>query len=362
MELMIERDILTDLLSKVYPIIPSRTTMTALSNVLIEAKEERVHITATDLETSVSAIGEAQIKTEGEIALNGKSLYNIVREIPSGNLDFRVDNLVATIRYEKGRFSMTGTEKEDYPKILTIAKEGGVNIPYPILQRVTDKILFATSPGNINPILSGGLLDIKQSKVNLVATDGYRLALFRSNLKPDRIASLVVPNKVWKELPNFTSGVDIVFDETKVGFLSESLTVVSRLMEGVFPPYETVLPKDNNKIVLVSKEEIIYSLRRVLVFAPEISKLVKFIIKPDSLKIKSESEIGEAKEKIECKYKGAGLEIGYNGSYLLSILTKIDSGEVQLSFKDPLTAALITPAKQKEGEQITYLLMPIRLE
>ncbi|MCK4352993.1 DNA polymerase III subunit beta [candidate division WOR-3 bacterium] len=362
MELKIEKSVLSDLLSKVHPIIPGKTTMTALSNILIEAKAGRVHITATDLETSVTAIGTAEIIAPGEIALNGKKLYDIVRELPACSLEFKVDNLVTTIQYKKGRFSMSGIEKEEYPKILTVAKEREVNIPYATLQRAVDKTLFAASPGDINAVLSGGLLDLQQDKVSLVATDGHRLALFRSNIKLGKIANLVIPNKVWKEIANFSSGIDIVFDETKVGFLSEDMTVASRLMEGEFPPYESVLPKDNDKLLIASKEEIISSLRRVLVFTPEISRLVKLIIKPGSLSVEATSEDGEAKEKISCKYEGQQLAIGYNGQYLLSMLSKIDSDEVQFAFKDPLSAVLITPVKQEEGEEITYLLMPIRLE
>ncbi|MDI6840215.1 MAG: DNA polymerase III subunit beta [bacterium] len=362
MELKIERDVLTNLLSKVHPIIPGKSTMPALSNVLVEAREERVYITATDLETSVTAIGGAIISREGEISLNGKNLYNLVKELPSVTLEFRVDNLISTIQYEKGRFTMTGIPKDEFPKLLTVGGERKIHIPYEVLQRAIDKTLFAASTGDIGGVLSGGLIDLSQEEARVVATDGHRLGLFKIATKLGKIAHLLIPSNVLKELAWFSSGIDIVFDENRVGFYSEDMIVVSRLMEGEYPPYETAIPKDNDKLLVVSKDEFISALRRVVVFAPEISRLVKLKPNPSSLSIETASEIGEAKEEIPCKYEGGELEIGYNGNYLSSILSKIDAVDVHFLLKDPISAALITPAVQKEGEEIVYLLMPIRLE
>lgn len=362
MELKIDKDTLANLLSKVYPIVPSKSTMPILSNVLLEAQENRLHITATDLETSVTAIGAATVSKAGALAVNGKKLHDIVRELPAATLEVKVDNLVATFKYDKGHFTMAGIEKDEYPKLLTVSGEQKINISHAILQKAVDRVLFAASAGDINTVLGGGLLDLRQNEVRLCATDGHRMAVYKNKLSTGKIRSLLVSAKVWKELAQFSSGIDVGIEENKISFSSEDVVVVSRLMEGEFPAYESVIPKDNDKLLTVPKEEFMASLRRVLVFTPDISRLVKLALHDNALSIEASSEVGEATEKAACKYKGPDLEIGYNCDYFLSILSRIEADEVNILLKDSLSAAVITPSEQGENEELTYLLMPIRLE
>ncbi len=371
MELKIDKGALDALLAKIYPIVPTKSTMPALSNILLEAKGGKIYASATDLETSATAIGTAEILKEGVIALNGKDLYNLIRELPSVTLEFKVDNLLATIKCGKGKFTMAGMGKEDFPKLSEVDGKRKVTIPCEVLQRAIDKTMFAASTGETTGVLGGGLLDLRQDEFRLVATDGHKLVLFKSPMEGGKIASLLVASKVWREISRLSSGVEITFEESKVGFSSKDMIIVSRLMEGEFPPYEAVIPTDNDKTLLVSKDELALALRRALVFTPEISRLIKFTLKSNTLLIEASSETGEAKEEVLCKYEGEELEIAYNGSYLLSILGKVDSDEVRFLFKDPTSAAIITSSRdsakdsakeQQKGEEITYLLMPIRLE
>lgn len=363
MEFKIERDLLASLLAKVYPIIPGKSTMPSLSNALLEAREGKLCVTGTDLESSVTAMESIELSEDGDIALNGKNLYNIVRELPSTTLNFKVANLIATIKYKNGSFTMGGIPKEDYPKLPVTGNDSRqVNIPFDTLQRAVDKTIFAAALGDSNALLSGGLLDLRQDEFRLVTTDGHRLALFKTQSSGGKIAQLLVPSRIWKEVINFSSGIDIIFEEKLVGFHSPGMRVMTRLMEGEFPPYESVIPKDNDKLLKVSRGELIEALRRVIVFAPEISKVVKLNLTHESIRLESASEDGEANEVVACKYTGPELEAGYNGNYLLSMLIKIESDEVEILLKDPLSAVLITPSEKRENEEITYLLMPVRLE
>ncbi|MBI4722773.1 MAG: DNA polymerase III subunit beta [Candidatus Stahlbacteria bacterium] len=362
MEFKSQKTVLDTLLSKVNPIIPTRSTLPTLLNVLLEAKKNKLYVSATDLETSVTAIGGIETQKDGGIALNGKDLYNITRELPLSDFDFRIDNLLATIQCEKGKFSMSGVAMDEYPTLMEVDKSRKLTIPYTLFQRAIDKTLFATASTDTEGPLGGVLLDLHQNEFRLVATDGHKLAMYKKKIDTDKIARLLVASKVWREVAKFSSGVEIAFEENKIGFYGEDILIVSRLLEREFPPYESVIPTENNKILSVSKEALSLVLRRVLVFAPEISRFVKFIISPDSITIETNSETGEAKEEVPCKYDADKLEVAYNGSYLLSIMSKIDGDEVKFLFKDHESAALISPIEQQENEEILYLLMPIRLE
>jgi DNA polymerase-3 subunit beta len=362
MEFKVNKAVLDTLLSRVYPIIPGRSTVATLSNILIEAKDGKIHLSATDLDTSGTAIGEAEISQEGAIALNGKDLFGIAKELPSETLAFKVDNLIATIECKKGKFTMTGIEKSEFPALNKIENARSVTIPNAVLQRAVDKSLFAAATGESDRDLAGVLLDLHQNEFRLAATDRCRLVIFKQKMEVDKIAQLLVSSKVWREVSKFESTIEIAFEENKIAFSTEDMIIVSRLMEKEFPPYETVIPKDNEAVIVVSKSELMMALRRVLIFAPEISRFTRFILKSDILVVETSSEVGEAKEEIPCKYKGPDLEIAYNGSYLLTMLGKIDTDEVKFLLKDHESGALVLPTEQKQDEEITYLLMPIRLE
>ncbi len=365
MELKINKGVLENLLAKIYPIVPTKSTMPALSNILLEVEstDNKIYVSATDLETSATTIGTAEVLQEGAIALNGKDLYNIIRELPSDTLELKVENLLASIKCGKGKFTMAGMAKEEFPKLPEVKGKRKVTIPYEILQRAIGKTMFAASTSETSGVLGSGLLDLRQEEFRLVATDGHKLVLFKNPIKAGKIATLLVASKVWREVARLSSEVEIAFEENKIGFRSNDMIIVSRLIDGEFPPYEVVIPKDNDKMLLISKDELVLALRRAIVFTPDISKLVKFVIKSNTLSIEASSETGEAREELLCKYDAEELEIAYNGSYLLNILGKIETEQIKFLFKDPTSAAVITPTDSSEKEEdITYLLMPIRLE
>lgn len=364
MEFKAQKNQLENLVSKVYTVVPSRSTLPALSSILIEVKENKIYMSATDLETSATAIEESgEISTEGAVALNSRDLYSIIKELPSSTVEFKVDNLLTMIHSEKGKFTMAGIEKDEFPTLMEIGKEHKVSIPHNILARGIDKVLFAVATGETEgESLGGALLDLQQGEFRLVATDRNKLALFKAKTDIDRIARLLISAKVWREVAKFSSGMEIAFEESRVGFYTENMIIVSRLIGKEFPPYEMAIPRDNDKLLIISRDELIRVLRRALVFTPEISKFIKITLSPNTFLMETASEIGESKEELPCKYEGAELEIGYNGEYLLSIITKIDSNEVKLTLKDKESPTLIMPTEQAENEELTYLLMPIRLE
>lgn len=359
MKIKIEKKEISELLDKVYPIVPGKTTMPVLSSVLIEAKDGKIYLSATDLECSITTKGTADIVEEGAIALSGKELYGIVRELPSSTIEFEVADLVTTIKCGKGQFNLPGIAKDEFPQLLTVGKGAKTVLPIEIFKRGIDKTLFAASTTDPSSALRNCLLDLHPDGFKIIATDGHKLAIFENKTKTGQTAQLLISPKTWRELLNFSSGVDVTFDEAKISFSDDDTVLVSRLLEGGFPPYESVIPTDNDKELVVSKEEMSAAIRRAIVFSPDMSKLLKLKISSNQLIMESASESGEGKEEIKCEYKGENLEIGYNASYLMTILGKIESDEVKFSLGGPESAGIITPkAKEKE---LTYLLMPIRL-
>jgi DNA polymerase III subunit beta len=364
MKIKIKKENLEKLLSKVYPILPGKSAMPALTNVLLEAKEKELSISATDLETAITSIDKTEVKAEGSIALNGKDFYGMVRELPNKDIEISVDNLSAKITCEKIKFNIQGMDKSDFPNLLSVKKQRKVTLPFEVLQKGVEKTLFAASTGEISSIISGALFDLQQEEFRIIATDGHRMAIYKNKIKLGNIMRFVISPKVWKEVANFSSGVDIYFNENTVGLFSEDTVIVSRIMEGEFPPYEAVIPKHNDKTLTVSKEELNSAVKRALVVAPDISHLLKFKLSNESVTIEANSERGEVKEEIPCKYKGDSMEIGYNGNYILSVINKIGTESVKFLLKDPEAAALIVPdipKKDEKEEELVYLLMPIKL-
>lgn len=362
MEIIFEKSELLTLLEKVHSLIPERSTMPVLSCILVETKDNNIYVNATNLETSITAIGKGQIKEEGTIAVSGKQFLKVVKELPDLPVHLIVRDSITTINCGKGRFKMPGTPLEEYPPKLTVGEGQSFTISADTLKRCTNKTLFAVSK-EVGSALSGGLLEVEKSGISLVATDGHKLALIhKSNSFPEIQAEILVGERTWRETSKLAGHCEIKFDENTIGFWTEDTVIVSKRMESGFPDYKAVIPKDNDKLLLINKRDFINALRRVAVFSEEITHLVRIKLKENVAYIGSMSETGEAREELVCEYTGKEMEIGYNAAYLIEMLTRIETDEVKILLKDPLSAALITPKEQAEDEEITYLLMPIRLE
>jgi DNA polymerase-3 subunit beta len=363
MKIIFKKKNLLDGLSKIYPIIPERSTIPVLSNILIETNNGRVHISASDIDISATVIGEADVKEEGAITVPGRKIYDIVRELPSLPIEFITSNTTCRITCGNGKYVMPGITKEEYPGIMTIGKGESFNISSSLLVRLTDLTKFAISKDTMTPILTGCLFDLREDEIRMVATDGHKLALMRiENGKTKKPFKLVIGEKATRHLSKLSGSIDVKFDEQKIGFFTENTIIVTRVLEGEFPDYESVIPRNNDKIIVVSRDELISSLKRVYILSDPVTRIVKIRAKEGKLILSSLSEIGEANEELGCDYTGNEMEIGYNISYLLETVSKIESSRVKILLKEPNSAGLFIPTEQKDKEEIIYLLMPVILE
>jgi len=354
-------------LQTVLNVVPQRTTFPILSNVLVEARKEGLSLCATDLDISISTMVSASVSQHGAVTVPAKRVNEIARELPEGEIDVQEKEERVTISGGKSQFRLSGIPKSEFPELPTISKKNYMSVDSALLTRAVEKTAFAASMDEMRPVLSGVLWHIGKSDTRMVATDGHRLALYKMHQRTvvDKDTEVNVPPKalyMMTKVAQEGDSVEVRFEEARVGFYVNSTEITARLVEGEFPDYEQVIPKDNSKLMRVNREELMSGLKRVSIFSNPNTHLTKLSLRKGKLELYAETaDIGEAKDELACDYDGDDLDIGYNASYLLEILKRLDTEDVGFALSTSLSAGLITPSEQREGEELLYLLMPIRL-
>lgn len=358
-------------------VVPVKTTIPILSNILLDLNGNELTLMGTDLEVSISTRLNVVGSGDGSVAVPAKILFEIVRELPEIPIEFisDEDNKIS-LNTEKGFYKLSGEPKEDFPKIQIEDSKTSFSVDAAIFSNMINKTIFAVSTDELRTTLMGVFLRVSDNELRMVATDGHRLVkIINNNLKVSNIQNeTIIPTKalnlVLKNLSAERIGIRQNSDQIKVDISEDHIvfkfnhtTVYSKSIEGQFPNYERVIPIDNNKRLNVNRELLISSVRRVSIFSNSITHQIRLSLSKNLVKIQSEDiEFGgEAMENIEADYNHDDLEIGYNANYLLDILRHLDSEEVVFELKDPVSAGIIRPTTQNEKEDILMLLMPIRL-
>ncbi|MFQ5707923.1 MAG: DNA polymerase III subunit beta [bacterium] len=356
-------------LQSIIGVVPLKTTVPILSDILLDLENNQLTLTGTDLEVSISTKITVQGEVSGAVAIPAKVLYEIVRELPDIPMELQVDeeNKV-TLSTEKGLYRIAGEPHDDFPKISMEKTLGYFTISGERLARMIEKTIFAVSADELRTTLMGVLLQITESDLRMVSTDGHRLVKIVNTdfHSPDFQIETIVPTKalnlMLKNNPD-REDVKVEIGDDHIVFNLNNTTIFSKSIEGQFPNYERVIPVDNDRNLVVNKELLSSSVRRVAIFSNSITHQIRFSISANLVKIQSEDiEFGgEAREEIVAEYQGDDVEIGYNANYVLDVLRHLDSDEVIFKLKDSTSAGIITPVLQKENEEVLMLLMPIRL-
>ncbi len=362
MKFKIEKAELERMLNKVHFIVPLKNAKPVLMTILIEGNEKQLKISATDEDVAITVIGSANIEEKGSFLVSEKELFNTIKQLPEQEISFDVGD-TAKIKCGKSKFSMPTMGVDEFPALLQEeTKTQKLKISTDILKRGIDKTIFAVGENVVGSTILGGVLfESQKDKIVLVSTDGHKMSVYNSKNEGTELFRFVILPKVWKEVSNLSEEILISFGKQVVSFVAGNTVITSRVLEGEFPPYEAVMPKNNDKQLVVSKNDFIDTIKRAVVFAPEISKLIKIIIDKELLTIEASSIQGEAKEELVCKYRGDPIEIGFNGTYLLAILSKIDTDNVIMTLKSPEGAGMILPETQVPNEEVSCLVMPIKL-
>jgi len=368
----IEKEIFLKGLSRVQGIVEKRNTIPILSNVLIETDNDAIRLTATDLEVGMRAAYPAKISTAGKITVSAKKLYEIIKELPEQLITFKAkENCWIEISCGKSLFNIVGLSSDEFPHFPDANTEQMIPISGSLLNEMIEKTGFSISTDdtkyNLNGIYFRTVDEEGKNILRLVATDGHRLALAQRTVPTARIDELsqgvILPRKGIHELKKIAEESD---GDIRIGFMDNSAVVVRdntvvimRLVNGDFPDYNRVIPKQNEDIAVIGRDILLHALRRMAILSSEKSKGVKLQLKKDLLEISSSNpDVGDAREEMEVVYNGPEMVIGFNARYMIDILQALDNDKVKLAVRDNLSPGLITP----DGDDgFLAVIMPMRL-
>ncbi len=370
MEIKITRAEMLKGLGLVQGIVERKTTMPILSNVLFEAKDKSLVLTATDLEVGITGAYPADVMTEGKIAIHARSIYDIVRELPEEMVHLKaVDGNWVEVRCGRSKFRIVGLSPDEFPALPTKGKGDVQRIEARALREMIERTSFAMSTDETRFNLNGAYLDPsgtgKEAKLRMVATDGHRLSIVERPIaaKWGLKKGVLIPRKgvleIKRLLDGVEEGIDLWIDEKHVIAYRDNITLVVRLIDGQFPPYEQVVPKESKRIVQVSRQELMRALKRVSVLSTDRTRGVKFSISPKNMDIyASNPDVGEAREELTADYKGEAFEVGFNAKYFLDALGSISDETAAISMGDE-TAPCVLRSEHDSG--FTHVIMPMRL-
>ncbi len=371
MDFSIEKAQLLKELTLTQGVIEKKTTIPILSNLLVEADEDTLRISATDLDLGVYCQCPAKVKSKGSGTIPAKRLIEIVRSLPEAVVRFKaLENHWVQVTCERSSFKLVGMAKDNFP-MLPPVPQPLATLPASVLAASIHKTVFAISNEESRYTLNGGLLLMKPGSATMVATDGHRLALVERDVEVAGLKNelrLLIPKKAMVELVKLLSEggedlpVQISKDESHLFFSLGQRVLICRMLTGQFPNYEAVLPRENNRVLELEKDAIAAAVRRVALLADERSRAIRMQLEPGRLEILSSSgEYGEAREVIDTSYQGEPMQIGFNYQYLLEFFNVVgEGGKVHVELKDEQSAGQFRPADQG-AYRYRYVVMPMRI-
>ena len=368
MKFSLPKSKLAGCLQSVMQVVPSKSTLPILTNVLIEALENKLKISATDLDMSITGTVTCDVAKKGSAALPARILFDIVRELPEGDITIESINSRVEVKIANGSYKIASVSPEDFPKLPAVNTKKEIRVSSADLAGMIRKTTFACSTDETRPALNGVLWQTKGDKMQMVATDGHRLA--KSAVENPKLKGMsediIVPPKVLNLIPKFTEDsvdeIGIIFGENNIIFTVGETVLTSRLIEGPYPNFEQVIPSNNDKRLQVSKGDLNGAVRRVSILSNALTHQVKFGLKKSTLTLStSNADVGgEGVESIECDFDGETVEIGYNASYVTEILSKIESEDVVFELSSPVAAGIVYGTDVSK-EDFLCLVMPLRL-
>ena len=370
MKISVERSNIFKSLSHVQSIVEKKNTIPVLSNILIEAKNNCLTLSATDMDISITEMLNCNIIEEGSITVAAHTLYDIIRKIPEGNeVEFiSNDGNRFSIRSGNSKFSLACLPKDDFPVIEINQLKSEINIDAKILLNLIEKTKFAISNEETRYFLNGIYFHQKnqgESILCLVSTDGHRLAKieYKSEENINDLPGVIIPkktiNELCKLLAECDSNIKINLDPNKIIFYIDEIVLISKLIDGNFPDYEKVIPKDNEEILTVERVVFSDAVDRVSTIASERSPAIKFKLLQNLMNLTSiDAESGSATEDIVTQYNGQQIEIGFNSKYILEMINQLDDEKIILKFNSSSSPVIIT---ETSNPNLIYVLMPMRV-
>lgn len=371
MELSVEKNLLLKELNLTQGVVERKTTIPILSNLLLEAGDSSLRISATDLELGICCGCSARIKKEGSGTIPAKRLFEIVRSLPEKEVKLKLlENHWVQVTCERASFKLVGMAKDNYPTLPAVPSPL-VTLPADVFSTMIKRTIFSISSEESRYTLNGALLILKPDNVAMVATDGHRLALIERDLEVAGLKNelrILIPRKAMAELQRLLaeaeegSGIELSKDDSHLYFSMGHRVLISRMLTGQFPNYEAVLPRENKLLIEIDRDLLSTAIRRVALLADQRSRAVRMKLSDGQMEISSSSgEFGEANEVLEVEFKGEAMQVGFNYEYLLDFLDVIEGGgKVRLELKDEQSAGQLRSGEEN-AFRYRYVVMPMRV-
>ena len=368
MRFTISREKLQEGLAAVAASIPAKTTLPVLANILVETTDKGIRLSGTDLDIAVSTEVAADVEAVGAITIPAKKLSEIARELPPSPVSIAAAGEQRVI-LDCGRshFKILGLPRDEFPTFPSVRFNESWRIRSGDLQKLISHTSFAVSTEESRPILNGVLWELKPEAMRMVATNGHRLAKMEVPIKSvDAPATdLIVPPKALEQVRRLFPAdeeLEIARGDNHLGFRSPFTAVFTRLIEGPYPNYDQVIPRDNDRVAVADKIALTSALKRMSVIASDQTHRIRLSFNTGMLRFSVQTpDLGEATDELAVRYSGDQLDIGFNASYLLEILRYIPTDEVKLTFKAPERAATVEPEGWNDPATYLCLVMPLRL-
>lgn len=368
MKLKCKREDLLNGFQQVQNIANSRTSLPILGNVLFDAKNETITLTATDLEVGMQIKVPSRVEKEGVTTLPARKVFNLIRELSNADLEIEVEaNHLASISSGSSFFKIVGFSEADFPKLPSFERKKGYTLDQKVLKDLIRKTSYAVSKDEARYVLSGLYFSFQKDAVIVVATDGRRLAhaLSAGNFTETE-KEMILPSKTIQEVSKILKeegSIEIIPFESQVAFVfkdkegQEECILISRLVEGSFPNYKQVIPEKVKERAVLNREEFFAAIRRVSVVTNEKSSMVKLAFTKNLLTLRTHTpDVGEAKEEISLAYEGADTVIAFNPAYIADVLRNLEEEEITFEFNDALNPGVI-----RSGKSFLYVIMPMRV-
>ncbi|MEX0719757.1 MAG: DNA polymerase III subunit beta [Balneolaceae bacterium] len=354
-------------LSAVIGAVPSKATLPILETILFESEDGKLKLTATDLEISIIEYIDADIEEDGAVAIPARRMLETLRQLPNIPVFFDVDERKnINFRTDKGNYKLVGDDADEFPDVPNLDEGTKITTTGELMHKAIHKTLFAVSSDDLRPAMMGVYFQIGTEESKFVATDGHRLVKYsNSEIKADENVNFIIPDKALSLIQKTITGenCDLTVTTDHARFKSGNTIVITRLINEQYPNYDSVIPKDNDKFLTISKEQMLSTVKRVAIFSSTTTRQIRLQLGGDKLTIRAEDidMSSEAKETISCEYSNEEMEIGFNAKYLGDVLSNIDDEEVTFEFSSPNRAGIVKPSNKDDNEDILMLVMPVML-
>lgn len=344
--------------------VTGKSTMAILQGLYLKAKDREITLIGSDRDISIETKFIAEVEEEGSIVLDSKLFGEIIRKLPNSDIYFKTtENNTLEILCNKSVFNIVYMNSEEYPELPNINEELSLNINQEILKSMIRGTIFAIAQEETRPILTGVLFEIKNNTLNMVALDGYRLALKKSHIDIDEEIRVVIPGKTLNEVSKIMDegdkNVNIFFTKNHILFNIENTKIISILLSGEFIKYSSIIPEDYSLKVTANRIDLLSCIERASLLAKDgNTNLVRFDLGEDNLVITSNSQLGNVREELSISLEGEPIKIAFNSKYLIDVLKIMDEDEINLEFTSPVSPCIL---KNKENDNCTYLILPVRL-